>query len=123
MNSGLESRIPHQIKFPNYSREEMKEIFFKMMDGVFEYEQELPAEVERFLEDLPDELLQSDSFSNARMVRNFFERIWGKAAYRKHMNKEAELTIKKEDLWAAREEREFRELAGGGQKKRRSIGF
>ncbi|MBQ7926768.1 MAG: AAA family ATPase [Lachnospiraceae bacterium] len=123
MNSGLESRIPHQIKFPNYSREEMKEIFFKMMDGVFEYEQELPVEVERFLEDLPDELLQSDSFSNARMVRNFFERIWGKAAYRKHINKEEELTIKKEDLWAAREEREFRELTGGGQKKRHSIGF
>lgn len=123
MNSGLESRIPHQIKFPSYSREEMKAIFFKMMDGVFEYEQELPVEVEHFLEALPDELLHSETFSNARMVRNFYERIWGKAAYRKHMDKETELIIKKEDLWAAREEREFRELTQMGQKEGRSIGF
>ena len=122
VNPGLESRIPYIIEFPNYSREEMVQIFFKMMEGKFEYDEDLEETVKEFFDGISDEVMNQKSFSNARLVRNLFERAWGKAAYRRSLNNEESLTIQKEDVYSATNETEFKKLLEE-KGKRTKIGF
>lgn len=110
INPGLESRIPYVINFPNYTKDEMEQIFFAMMEGKFTYDDTLKETVHDFFESIPDSMLEDETFSNARMVRNLFERAWGKAAYRRSLSGETTLEIRKEDLQSASEEGEFKKL-------------
>lgn len=119
-NPGLESRVPFVIDFPNYSKEELEQIFFQMLDGTFAYEDSLREAVRNFLASIPADTMEDKSFSNARLVRNLYERAWGKAAYRRRLSGEKELEIRKEDLQNASEESEFQELLG---RKGHRIGF
>lgn len=119
-NPGLESRVPFVIDFPNYSREELEQIFFQMLDGTFAYEDSLREAVRSFLYSIPKDVMEDKSFSNARLVRNLYERAWGKAAYRRRLSGEKDLEIRKEDLHNASEESEFQELLG---RKGHRIGF
>lgn len=119
-NPGLESRVPFVIDFPNYSKEELEQIFFQMLDGTFAYEDSLREAVRNFLASIPTDIMEDKSFSNARLVRNLYERAWGKAAYRRRLSGEKELEIRKEDLQNASEESEFQELLG---RKGHRIGF
>lgn len=121
-NAGLRSRIPYTIHFPNYSREELHDIFFLMLEGRFTYDDSLKTAAEKFFSSIPDEIMESSNFSNARMVRNLYERVWGKAAYRKVLNKEEKLILRGEDLTAAVSEQDFRRLIETPGKKR-PIGF
>ncbi|MBQ7190186.1 MAG: AAA family ATPase [Kiritimatiellae bacterium] len=109
-NIGLESRIPYTIEFPNYSRDELEQIFFSMMDSTFEYDDELRKATKDFFSALPDEVLNEKGFSNARLVRNLYERVWGKAAYRRSLSGDASLRILKSDFDMALEDREFKKL-------------
>ncbi len=120
-NQGLESRIPYIINFPNYSREELETIFFKMVGTTFDYTEDLKEGVHQFFADISDEALNDKSFSNARLVRNLFERAWGKAAYRMSLaGEEGKITIGKEDLICASEEAEFKKML---EDKKKRIGF
>ena len=119
-NEGLKSRIPHTIEFPDYSREELVQIFFSMMDGTFAYEKALEGAVRDFFGAIPDEVMKARGFANARLVRNLYERTWGKAAYRSRMDEE-ELRVLASDLVGATAEREFKQLME--RSSRRSIGF
>lgn len=114
VNPGLESRIPYVLHFPNYSRDELEQIFFAMMDGNFEYGDSLKETVHNFFDSIPDSVMEDETFSNARLVRNLFERAWGKAAYRRSLdgdkNAEKGLEIRSEDLLSASEEEEFKKL-------------
>ncbi len=109
-NSGLESRIPFFIDFPNYSREEMERIFFSMIGKNFECEEGVRESVRTFFNTIPDDVLNSKAFSNARLVRNLYERVWGKAAYRCSMDRSPVFRIMKSDLALATEENEFKRL-------------
>ena len=84
-NTGLMSRIPYEIEFPNYTRDDLEKIFFTMLDGTFDYEEGLKESVHGFFSEMPEEMFTSKEFSNARLVRNLFERTWGKAAYRQSL--------------------------------------
>lgn len=121
-NEGLKSRIPHTIEFHDYSRDELVRIFFSMLDGTFAYEKPLEAEVKRFFDAIPDEVMKSRGFANARLVRNLYERTWGKAAYRSRMDERGEdVRILASDLVGAAEENEFKQLME--RSARRPIGF
>lgn len=120
-NEGLRSRIPYTIEFPDYSREELCRIFFSMMRNTFDYEEGLEEEVEKFFDAIPDEVLRSKGFANARLVRNLYERTWGKAAYRSRLE-DGEIRVLASDLAGATEEREFRQLMVR-KTSRRPIGF
>lgn len=98
VNAGLESRIPHVIEFPNYTRDELAEIFFKMVDGNFEYEEALKETLTEYINSIPDEYFDSKEFSNGRFVRNLYEHLWGKAAYRISLSGETNVILKKEDM-------------------------
>ena len=120
-NSGLKSRIPHVLEFPNYTREELIEIFFKMIDGKFEYERELKDTVCEYFLNIPDENLNDREFSNARFVRNLYERLWGKAAYRISQSQDKRLLLKKEDMVCITEEEDFHTMVK--EKNKKQIGF
>ena len=122
-NAGLRSRIPFEIEFPNYSREDLERIFFSMVDGNFDYERGLKGAVKDFFSKIPDEALKAKDFSNARFVRNLYERVWGKAAYRQSLHADEPLRILASDLAGAAEDREFKHLLSGRAADRRVIGF
>ena len=121
MNPGLASRLPYEITFPNYSREELAEIFIALVEERFEYEEDLKETVQKFFSMIPESVMEDEQFGNARVVRNLFERVWGKAAYRKNVDLDEKLVIKKEDFDCAVCEDEFENLLNGT--KRKAIGF
>lgn len=121
-NAGLRSRIPYEIEFPNYSRNDLEKIFFTMLDGNFDYEDGLKEAVHEFFSKVPDEAINSKDFSNARFVRNLYERTWGKAAYRRSLDEKGALKILKSDLVGATADSEFAKLLKKGP-ERSVIGF
>ena len=121
INPGLQSRIPYVIEFPNYTKEELVEIFFGMVNGRFSYEEEFKEAVQEFFDKIPNEELEKKSFSNARFVRNLYERVWGKAACRSDMHGKTNLKLQKEDLIGASEEEDFKRMMSEKQTKR--IGY
>ncbi len=121
-NIGMRSRIPYELDFPNYSREELEEIFFSMVSDDFEYDRNFRNAVHEFFQSIPDDALNMREFSNARLVRNLYERVWGKAAYRRSMSGEATFKLLDSDLASARQEDEFRQLLEKTN-NRKSIGF
>ncbi len=120
-NSGLKSRIPHILRFPNYSKEELEEIFFQMTEKSFEYEDELKETLSEYLANISPEAYESKEFSNARFMRNLYERVWGKAAYRISFSEDKAGILKVKDMKAALEEDMFASLIERKQEKR--IGF
>ena len=120
-NAGLESRIPYEIEFPNYTRDDLEKIFFTMLDGTFDYEEGLKEAVHKFFAEMPEEMFLSKEFSNARLVRNLYERTWGKAAYRQSLEG-GELRILESDLAGAMSDSEFKKLMMKNS-ERRTIGF
>ena len=109
-NPGLESRMPYVIEFNNYSREQLFEIFMLMAKRNFAYDNDFEESVKDYFESLPDEVVESKEFSNARFVRNLFERTWGKAVLRAQMNKTECDVLIKEDFLVASSENEFKKI-------------
>lgn len=120
-NAGLRSRIPYEIEFPNYTRDDLENIFFNMLEGNFEYEDGFRTAVHDFFAKVPDAVFETKEFSNARFVRNLYERTWGKAAYR-HSLGGGELRLLKSDLTGAAADKEFENLLKKNA-ERRAIGF
>lgn len=73
-NSGLESRFPITIDFPNYSGEEMVSIFKKMCDDHgYSADKSALDKLRSHFKTFRDDSA-SKSFGNGRGVRNFFEK-------------------------------------------------
>lgn len=119
-NPGLESRMPYVIEFPNYTREQLKDIFMAMAKRNFVCGEGLEEAVKTFFDSLPDEVINAKDFSNARYVRNLFERTWSKAGLRMYLNKNDKTVLLPEDFFAASSEKEFNKLM---KKKNRTLGF
>lgn len=120
-NSGLESRMPYVIEFPNYTRDQLFCIFMDMVKKNYEYNSAFEDEAKRFFDAIPDDVLSSKDFSNARFVRNLFERTWGKAVMRATVNRQECSVLTKEDFLMATGEKEFRKIME--KKEKRTIGF
>lgn len=85
MNPGLRDRIPHKIHFPNYNRDELKQIFYLQLKNKMKFDSSFEAKVDEFFQNFPEDVMQSREFSNGRFVRNLAERILTKAALRFEM--------------------------------------
>lgn len=120
-NIGLESRMPYLIEFPNYTREQLYQIFMNMVGSEITCCDGFAETVKAYFDKISDEILQSKSFSNARFVRNLFERTCAKAGIRKKLNQEDELTLTKEDFILASSDRALSKLLEKKTKNR--IGF
>ncbi|MBQ4298035.1 MAG: AAA family ATPase [Clostridia bacterium] len=119
-NAGLRSRMPYAIRFPNYSKEQLFEIFMMMVKKHFSYSEQLEEAAHRFFSDLSDEYVASKEFANARFVRNLYERTWSKGALRASLAGSDVPELTREDFLAASAEEEFSEKL---TKPRARIGF
>ena len=106
-NAGLESRLPYVIEFPNFTREELFEIYKSMLSKSFEYTEDLLDTVKEYFEKIPDEVINAKQFSNARFVRNLFERTWAKASTRSMLDKTKSVIISAQDFNLAVSDKEF----------------
>lgn len=101
-NPGLESRMPFVLEFPNYTREQLADIYLKMVENSqFALEDGMANEVRAFFTQLPDSVVKSAEFGNARYVRNVFERTWSKTVLRRQMESGDNQKILVKDFRAA----------------------
>lgn len=117
-NTGLASRMPYVIEFPNFTREQLYRIFLSMT-AKHDCEEGLFTLANEYFEGLPDELISSKEFSNARFVRNLYERTWAKAAMRCQLNRVGKVSLTRDDFARASSDKEFAFIM---QKKHR-LGF
>ncbi len=97
-NQGLKSRIPYTIEFPNYTNTQLYEIFVYMSKKRYACDEACLEAARNYFEAIPENALKQKTFSNARLVRNLYERAEGKAAMRCQLNKVSELVITKDDF-------------------------
>ena len=72
INPGFESRIQFYIEFPDYTEEELYEIFKKMAK---DNKYKITSNIKPLLVEYFGKERQKENFSNARCVRNLFEKI------------------------------------------------
>jgi energy-coupling factor transporter ATP-binding protein EcfA2 len=125
-NPGLASRIPHEVAFRNFTREELAKIFMSMAQRKYRCGAGLAEESERYFLSLSDHMLEEKSFANARFVRNLYERTVSKAALRyqsetgKRIDSGTTLELVGADFRNAAGSSEFQKLQ---EKAARPIGF
>lgn len=119
-NAGLKSRMPYLIEFPNYSRQQLSEIYMNLVKKSFKFDEAFSEAVNRYFDSLSDELMNEKEFSNARFSRSLFERTWGKAALRCQMNNVECDTLTVEDFALAVSDKEFHNIM---EQKKKTIGF
>ena len=105
-NQGLASRMPYTIEFPSFSGDELYQIFASLVQTKFKYDEALLPAAKAYFATFPEETLTSKEFSNARFVRNLFERTWAKAAMRCQLNKK-NIVLTKDDFERACAEKDF----------------
>ncbi|MBO5221336.1 MAG: AAA family ATPase [Clostridia bacterium] len=120
-NPGLESRMPYLVEFPNYGREDLIRIFFRFLGDTFAYDDSFKDAVCEYFNSIPDEVLDSKTFSNARFVRNLFERTCAKAGTRSRFEEGQPIVLTREDFRLAGADSGFRVLLE--KKSRSQIGF
>lgn len=106
-NLGLASRMPYTVEFPNFTREQLYEIFVSMVKDAFKYDKGIFSAAHDFFMNLPEETILSKEFSNARYVRNLFERTWAKAAMRCQLSGKSEIVLTRDDFEHASADKEF----------------
>ena len=119
-NPGLRSRMPFKIEFPNYTREQLAAIFLRMAQASFVYDEQFEQTVNDYFMNLSDEIIQAEDFSNARYVRNLYERTWGKLALRAQLSGVQTDRLIVEDFALAVSEKEFKNIM---EQKTARIGF
>lgn len=98
VNPGFESRIQFVINFPDYTAEELYTIF----KGLCKKEgYKIASNLKRFLVNFFENTKKSKNFSNARFVRNLFEKIKIEQANRVINEKENRNLLKLEDILKA----------------------
>ncbi len=118
-NRGLKSRMPYTIEFPNFTREQLFEIFRSLL-STHKYDEKLVDAAKKYFDDLPEDLLSSKEFSNGRFVRNLYERTWAKAALRCQLAGQKDVVLTAKDFEIATADKDF--ALDGGNKKAR-LGF
>ena len=104
LNPGMRSRIPYTLEFPNYTRDQLADIFMNMVKESFTYTEDLESTVREFFDGIPTEVLDDKTFGNGRYVRNIYERTWGKAIARSSENGFDGLVINSQDFEEATKE-------------------
>ena len=106
-NYGLKSRMPYTIEFPNFTREQLYDIYVSMAKGNFKCDPGLFDSARNFFMNLSEDFITAKEFPNARYVRNLFERTWAKAAMRCQLNGKADVVLTRDDFEHASADKEF----------------
>lgn len=115
-NPGFESRINFHIQFPDYTEEELYNIFKKMVKND---NYKIATNVKDILVEYFRNEKKKDNFSNGRCVRNLFEKIKFQQADRVANEKDADINlIKRCDI-----EKVLQQLQAQNTETKRKIGF
>lgn len=101
MNPGMRDRVRYVVEFPNYTREQLYEIFMLMSGKRFKLSDDYKEHAKKFFDSLPDSLLQSSTFGNARFARNLYENAWAHAIRAAGNQPTENLVLTAEDFVAA----------------------
>ena len=114
-NDGLKSRVPYWVDFPDYSLEELTEIFkYMLKNRRFKVTDEALKEVIYILEKAKYEA----DFGNGRYVRNLIERIIQNQSVRIYGSENKDLfLIEKEDVTSVNEGQQKEREKGSAQKE------
>ncbi|MBQ9414586.1 MAG: AAA family ATPase [Clostridia bacterium] len=116
-NPGLKSRMPILIEFPNYTREQLTEIFLNMARKHFTFDEDFEKAVATYFQSLSDAVMHAKDFSNARFARNLYERTWGKAALRCQLDTQASFDVLlADDFLLATQDAEFQTVLSDKKK-------
>ncbi|HEX6746887.1 MAG TPA: AAA family ATPase [Longimicrobium sp.] len=115
-NPGLESRFNRYIDFPDYTAEELRQIFDKLCrEGEYTLSEPASKLADRLFKQMHD--ARDSNFANGRAVRNLFERTLAQQANRiakvENPSREALCTLEEEDLKLAHEQMEQEEADRG----------
>ena len=113
MNPGLRSRMPFKVEFPDYTAEQLAEIFDRMLDTRFTIEDDARQLVAEFLNHARE--VQSPDFANARTVRTVVQRI-----QMRQMMRRDDMHIDAEIVSSALADTDMAALVGP---KKRPVGF
>ena len=102
--------MPYCIEFPNFTNQQLFEIFKQMVKKQFKYEEGLFEVAEQYFMGLSAAVTSEKEFSNARFVRNLFERTWAKASMRSQLDKCDEIILTKEDFERSTADKEFKRM-------------
>lgn len=119
-NPGLAGRMPYEIRFPNYTKDQLTRIFLGMAGAAFELDDSFREAAAAFFGSVSDSQYKAKNFGNARLARNLYERVWAKAAIRRQRNKDGDIRLLSEDLDNAIADKEFQRLL---EDKKRPMGF
>lgn len=102
INEGMKSRVPHWIEFPDYTVDELTDIFKLMLaERGFDVTEEAIKEAQYIFE----KVRNTDNFGNGRFVRNLLERTMQNQAVRLlSLRKQADDIRKKEMFLLTRED-------------------
>lgn len=118
-NPGLENRMPYTVEFPNYTRDQLYEIFILMAREGFDFDNRFEDAARAYFNSLPREMIEDKHFGNGRFVRNLYERTWNKAALRISRNGGDPNVLVEEDFVQASADKEFKTE----KKEKRTLGF
>ena len=121
-NAGLVGRMPYVIEFPNFTREQLFDIFVSMLQDC-QYSEDLLPAVKEYFQAIADEVLNSKEFSNARFVRNLYERMWAKALRRCQLEKTEKLVLSAQDFEQASSEKSFKAMLEKKKTTTARLGF
>lgn len=114
--------MPGEIEFKDFSRKELGEIFLRMARrNRFHLEDGLRKEIMDYFDTLPENVTKSGKFTNARYVRNLFDRTWSKTLLRAEIDQKEvrEITLQDFRLAAA----ESAELLNKKEPRKYPLGF
>ena len=96
INEGLKSRVPYWVEFPDYTADELTEIFrFMMAERGFDATEEAEKEAHYIF----DKVRNTDNFGNGRYVRNLFEQAIKNQAVRLLGLREDVSDIRKKEMF------------------------
>ncbi|HEU4560324.1 MAG TPA: AAA family ATPase [Longimicrobium sp.] len=115
-NPGLESRFNRYLEFPDYSAQELRQIFEKLLsEGEYTLSPDASKLADRLFKQMHEG--KSDNFANGRAVRNLFERALAQQANRiaktPTPTREVLCTLEADDLDRAHQQMELEEAARG----------
>ncbi|HEX9939677.1 MAG TPA: AAA family ATPase [Longimicrobium sp.] len=115
-NPGLESRFNRYLEFPDYTPQELRQIFDKLCgEGEYTLSADASKLADRLFKQIHD--AKGDNFANGRAVRNLFERALAQQANRiakvPNLTREGLCTLEADDLDRAHQQMELEEATRG----------
>lgn len=101
MNAGMRDRVRYVVEFPNYTREQLLEIFLRISRKHFKISEDYTEHAEQFFSSLPEKYITSRSFGNARFARNLYENAWAHAIRNIGNESTSDIVLTAEDFDAA----------------------